>query len=73
MNASDGEVRPVDLGQAEDTLIVRPDAEVEVRRVPPGGAAFVVALGRGRDAGRGGRRGDGRGRSASTLPATFPG
>ena len=44
MNASDGEVRPVDLGQAEDTLIVRPDAEVEVRRVPPGGAAFVAAL-----------------------------
>ncbi len=44
MNASDGEVRPVDLGQAEDTLIVRPDAEVTVRRVPPGGAAFVMAL-----------------------------
>ena len=29
---------------AEDTLIVRPDAEVEVRRVPPGGAVFVAAL-----------------------------
>ncbi len=47
MNASDGEVRPVDLAQAEDTMIVRPDAEVEVRRVPPGGAAFVAALQRG--------------------------
>ena len=46
MNAPDGEVRPVDLSQAEDTLIVRPDAEVTVRRVPPGGAAFVAALGR---------------------------
>ena len=44
MNAADGDVHPVDLGQAEDTLIVRPDAEVEVRRVPPGGAAFVAAL-----------------------------
>ncbi len=44
MNAADGAVRPVDLAQAEDTLIVRPDAEVEVRRVPPGGAAFVAAL-----------------------------
>ncbi len=46
MNAPDGEVRPVDLAQAEDTLIVRPDTQVEVRRVPPGGAAFVAALGR---------------------------
>ncbi len=46
MNASDGEVGPVDFGQAEDTLIVRPDAEVTVCRVPPGGAAFVAALGR---------------------------
>ena len=48
MNASDGDVRPVDLGQAEDTLIVRPDAEVTVRRVPPGGAAFVAALAKAR-------------------------
>jgi hypothetical protein len=44
MNASDIAGGPVDLGQAEDTLIVRPDAEVTVRRVPPGGAAFVAAL-----------------------------
>ena len=44
MNASDGEIRPVDMSLAEDTLIVRPDAEVEVRVVPPGGAAFVAAL-----------------------------
>ena len=47
MNASHGAVRPVDLGQAEDTLIVRPDAEVTVRRVPPGGAAFVAAIRQG--------------------------
>jgi len=47
MNVADGEVRPVDLGEAEDTLIVRPDAEVELRRVPPGGAAFVTALAEG--------------------------
>jgi hypothetical protein len=44
MNAAGGDVRPVDLAQAEDTLIVRPDAEVTVRRVPPGGAVFVAAL-----------------------------
>jgi hypothetical protein len=47
MNAAGGEVRPVDLAQAEDTLIVRPDAEVAVRQVPPGGAVFVAALGQG--------------------------
>ena len=47
MNASGGEVRPVDLSRGEDTLIVRPDAEVEVRTMPPGGATFVVALGQG--------------------------
>ncbi len=43
MNASDGDIVPVDMSRAEDTLIVRPDAEVEVRVVPPGGAAFVAA------------------------------
>ena len=35
---------PVDFTVAEDALIVRPRAEVEVRIVPPGGAAFVTAL-----------------------------
>ncbi len=44
MNAADGALRPVDLDQAEDTLIVRPETQVEVRRVPPGGAAFVAAI-----------------------------
>jgi hypothetical protein len=44
MNASDSEIVPVDLSVAEDTLVVRPDSEVEVRVVPPGGAAFVGAL-----------------------------
>lgn len=47
MHAGDAEIRPVDLSVAEDTLIVRPDAEVEVRSVPPGGAAFVAALASG--------------------------
>jgi hypothetical protein len=48
MNASDAPVAPVDFTVAEDALIVRPDAEVEVRIVPPGGAAFVAALAEGR-------------------------
>ncbi len=38
---------PVDFSVAEDALIVRPDAEVEVRIVPPGGALFVAALAAG--------------------------
>ena len=51
MNVGDGPVTPVDFSVAEDALIVRPDAEVEVRVVPPGGAAFVVALGAGESLG----------------------
>lgn len=48
MNTSDTEVGAVDFSVAEDALIVRPDAEVEVRLVPPGGAVFLAALGEGR-------------------------
>jgi hypothetical protein len=44
MNASGSEIREVDLSLAEDTLIVRPGAEVTVRAVPPGGVAFLSAL-----------------------------
>ena len=51
MNTGDGPVTPVDFSVAEDALIVRPDAEVEVRVVPPGGAAFVAALGEGESLG----------------------
>lgn len=47
MNVSDVPVTPVDFAVAEDALIVRPDAEVEVRVVPPGGMAFVKALAEG--------------------------
>jgi len=44
MNVSDAPITPVDFSVGEDALIVRPDAEVEVRVVPPGGVAFVTAL-----------------------------
>ncbi len=44
MNVSDAPITPVDFSAGEDALIVRPDAEVEVRVVPPGGVAFVNAL-----------------------------
>jgi hypothetical protein len=57
MNVSDEPPRPVDFTVAEDALIVRPDAEVEVRVVPPGGAAFVAALGAGETFGEAAARG----------------
>jgi hypothetical protein len=34
----------VDLGTNEDTLVIRPEAEVEVRSMPPGGAEFLESL-----------------------------
>jgi Putative DNA-binding domain len=48
MNVADGVPRPVDLDAgSEDTLVVRPEAEVEVRSIPEGGPAFIAALARG--------------------------
>jgi len=45
MNASDEPVVPVDLGAGgEDTLIVRPEAMVDVRSLPAGGATFIETL-----------------------------
>ncbi|MDH6260493.1 DNA-binding domain-containing protein [Bradyrhizobium sp. BR13661] len=49
MNIEGGIPAPVDLeAGGEDTLIVRPGAEVEVRSIPPGCAVFIEALGFGR-------------------------
>lgn len=48
MNVGDGVPKPVDLeAGGEDALIVRPEAEVEVRSMPPGAAEFVAALAAG--------------------------
>jgi hypothetical protein len=45
MNVDDGVASPVDLARGgEDALVVRPRAEVEVRRLPAGGVEFVSAL-----------------------------
>ncbi len=45
MNVADGVPMPVDLAAGgEDALVVRPDAEVEVRAMPGGAAEFVAAL-----------------------------
>lgn len=48
MNVDDGVPAPVDLDSGgEDTLAVRPEADVEVRSIPPGGAEFIMALAEG--------------------------
>jgi hypothetical protein len=48
MNTGDQPIEPVDLGAGgEDTLVVRPQASVDVRLLPAGGAAFVSALAKG--------------------------
>lgn len=45
MNSGAEPLAPVDFeAGGEDTLVLRPDADVEVRAVPSGGAAFLHAL-----------------------------
>ncbi|MGE0212781.1 MAG: DUF2063 domain-containing protein [Parvibaculaceae bacterium] len=43
-NTEDETVAPVDLAEPEDALVARPEMEVEVRRLPPGGYTFLAAL-----------------------------
>jgi hypothetical protein len=48
MNVEGGVLRPVDIESGgEDVIIMRPKAEVEVRTMLPGCAAFLAALARG--------------------------
>lgn len=51
MNAGEAPLGPVGDWAAEDALVVRPALEVVVRKLPPGGAAFLAALGRGQPLG----------------------
>ena len=44
MNRGDGPVSAIDVHVPEDTLVVRPAMEVNVIGLPPGGAAFLLAL-----------------------------
>lgn len=45
MNVGDGVPAPVELNAGgEDAILARPEAEVEVRSLPEGGAAFIGAL-----------------------------
>jgi hypothetical protein len=43
-NTEDAEVEPVDLTQAEDVLVSRPDMKVDMRKLPSGAATFLSAL-----------------------------
>lgn len=43
-NVADAEIMPVDLTQPEDALVGRPKLDVEVRKLPPGGATFLALL-----------------------------
>lgn len=43
-NRSQDEVGRIETAEPEDALVTRPELEVTVRRLPPGGAAFLAAL-----------------------------
>jgi hypothetical protein len=44
MSRVDGPVTMLQAGAAEDALVTRPEMQVTVRRLPPGGAAFLTSL-----------------------------
>ncbi len=48
MNSGEQELAPIQNWRGEDALVARPYLEVEVRALPPGGAAFLLALAGGR-------------------------
>ncbi|TBC86518.1 DUF2063 domain-containing protein [Rhizobium leguminosarum] len=43
-NRSDGPPEPIETAEPEDALITRPEMEVVVRHLPPGGAEFLLSL-----------------------------
>jgi hypothetical protein len=44
MNAGEQDLAPIENWHGEDALVVRPYLDVDVRLLPPGGAAFLLAL-----------------------------
>jgi hypothetical protein len=48
MNSGARELAPIENWRGEDALVVRPHLDVDVRLLPPGGAAFLRALAVGR-------------------------
>jgi len=51
LNAQRADVPPTRLAGREDALVARPRLEVEIRRLPEGGASFILALNEGRPIG----------------------
>jgi len=52
MNSGEQELAPIENWHGEDALISRPSLQVEIRALPPGGAAFLLALAAGLPLGR---------------------
>jgi hypothetical protein len=44
MNRTDGPVSPLCSSEPEDALVTRPEQDVVVSRLPPGGATFLISL-----------------------------
>jgi hypothetical protein len=44
LNRSNKPIGPIQTSEPEDALVTRPDLDVVVRHLPPGGAAFVTCL-----------------------------
>jgi hypothetical protein len=55
MNSGEQELAPIENWRGEDALVCRPYLEVEVRALPPGGAAFLLALAGARSLGEAAR------------------
>ncbi len=51
MNSGAQELAPIEHWRGEDALVIRPGLDVEVRALPRGGAAFLLALAAGRSLG----------------------
>jgi Putative DNA-binding domain len=51
MNSGEMELAPIEDWRGEDALVARPHLDVQVRTLPPGGAAFLLALAAGQSLG----------------------
>jgi len=52
MNSGERELAPIEDWRGEDALVSRPHLEVQVRALPPGGTAFLLALAAGSPLGK---------------------
>jgi Putative DNA-binding domain len=51
MNSGEQQLAPIENWRGEDALVARPYLDVQIRTLPPGGAAFLLALAAGRSLG----------------------